>query len=85
MEAFLALRNSRQSGLFILRTQERRGLFDITLKKCEIAFLEFILMVGTSFFKVPKSNIEDIRILGVEMLGSYHGDSWLYAIELSEW
>lgn len=75
MEPLPALRNSRQSGLFTPRTWGRRDLFDTTLEKCTIAFLEFILMVRTSFFKAPQRNIEDTRILGVEMLGTYHGDS----------
>lgn len=86
MEPFLAFRNSRQSRLFISRTWtwKRRDLFDLTLKKCEIVFLEFILMAEISFFKVPQSKIEDTGILGVEKLGSSPGDSWLSVIEPSD-
>lgn len=55
--------------------EKERPFFDLTLKKCEIGFLEFILMIENSFFKVPQSKIEDTGILGVEMLGSCCGDS----------
>lgn len=50
--------------------------FDITLKKCEVTFLDFILMLGTSFFKVPQSGIRDTRVVGVGMLKSYNRDRW---------
>lgn len=50
--------------------------FDITLKNCEVAFLDFILMVGTSFFKVPQSGIQDTRAVDVGMLKSYNRDRW---------
>ena len=53
-------------------------------KNVRLFFLEFVLMVEISFFKVPQSKIKDTGILGVEMLGSCHGDSWLYVTELSD-
>lgn len=65
--------NSGENGLFISKIWKEKDLLTLTLTKCEIAFLDSVLMVDTSFFKVPQSDTEDTRVLAMEMLGSYRG------------